>query len=596
MNTQRTTSSPTSTARSKALELRKVAALTLALALGATACGGSSDSDTDAESSFTEESQSSSGADDGDSSESADAESDFTIVAGDESEASDEEAMEDDAMEESFGAADSDSDDGFSIVEGGESREAVEAEEGFFCETEAEPDPNQLENNFFETYGVRDFVETDRDPLSTFALDVDTASYSIAGQWLNQGTLPPSEAIRVEEFVNSFDYDYDAPRDGLNAVVDGGPSPFNEGNVIVRVGVQGEIVRDADRPQANLTFVVDTSGSMDRQDRLGLVKESLETLVSELDDDDTVAIVTYSDNAQIILEPTSVRDSRDIFRAIDRLEPNGSTNLEAGLEAAYDLANESFDRDGINRVILASDGVANVGLTDPDGLVDLIRRDADRGIQLVTLGVGMGNFNDVVMETLADDGDGFYAYVNTIDEADRLFREELVSTLLTVAIDGKIQVEFDEDTVEAYRLIGFENRAILDDDFRNDGVDAGELGAGHQVTAIYELELARGVGGNDNLGTVALRWEDPETGDVIEGQIDIDASDIEENWNRTSEDFRLAVVVASFAEILRDSPFADTITLQEVAREAEALVGSTTADDEDVENLVDLVWTAETLK
>ncbi len=571
---------------------RKAAALTLAIALGASACSGPDDGEAatgDAESDFT--SQTTSAA-------SRDSESDFAEEASgdvDTEVSEDAEAMEDD---EAMAASDESDDGGFSIVDEPETTSTTTAESddgGFFGETEEEPEPDQFEDNFFAEYGVRDFIETSVDPLSTFALDVDTASYTIAGQWIGQGQLPPREAVRVEEFVNSFDYDYDAPRDGLNAMVDGGPSPFDEDNVIVRVGVQGEIVANEDRPAASLTFVIDTSGSMDRQDRLGLVKDSLETLVDELDDDDTVAIVTYSSEAEIVLEPTSVRDADDIYRAIDRLRPDGSTNLESGLITAYDLANESFDRDGINRVILASDGVANVGLTDPDGLVELIRRDADRGIQLVTLGVGMGHFNDVVMETLADDGDGFYAYVNSTDEADRLFRDELVSTLLTVAIDGKIQVEFDSDNVESYRLIGFENRAVLDDDFRNDGVDAGELGAGHQVTAIYELELARGVGGRDDIGTVALRWEDPDTGDVIEGQIDIDASDIEDRWTDTDEDFRLAVTVAAFAEILRESPFADEVTLTQVADEAENLIGRTTASDDDVENFADLVRTADDL-
>ncbi len=571
---------------------RKAAALALAIALGASACSGPDDGEAatgDAESDFT--SQTTSAA-------SRDSESDFAEEASgdvDTEVSEDAEAMEDD---EAMAASDESDDGGFSIVDEPETTSTTTAESddgGFFGETEEEPEPDQFEDNFFAEYGVRDFIETSVDPLSTFALDVDTASYTIASQWIGQGQLPPREAVRVEEFVNSFDYDYDAPRDGLNAMVDGGPSPFDEDNVIVRVGVQGEIVANEDRPAASLTFVIDTSGSMDRQDRLGLVKDSLETLVDELDDDDTVAIVTYSSEAEIVLEPTSVRDADDIYRAIDRLRPDGSTNLESGLITAYDLANESFDRDGINRVILASDGVANVGLTDPDGLVELIRRDADRGIQLVTLGVGMGNFNDVVMETLADDGDGFYAYVNSTDEADRLFRDELVSTLLTVAIDGKIQVEFDSDNVESYRLIGFENRAVLDDDFRNDGVDAGELGAGHQVTAIYELELARGVGGRDDIGTVALRWEDPDTGDVIEGQIDIDASDIEDRWTDTDEDFRLAVTVAAFAEILRESPFADEVTLEEVAEEAENLIGRTTASDDDVENFADLVRTADDL-
>ncbi|MGH1493394.1 MAG: vWA domain-containing protein, partial [Acidimicrobiales bacterium] len=314
---------------------------------------------------------------------------------------------------------------------------ADQAEGGFFGTTIPEPEDEE-ENNTFKDYGVRPFVSTDVDPLSTFALDVDTASYSVARQWLESGAVPPAESVRVEEYLNSFDYDYIAPRDGLNVQADGGPSPYDPSNVIVRVGVQAEQVANADRPDAALTFVVDTSGSMDRSDRLALVKTSLTRLTQELESRDTVSIVTYSGDAQILLPPTSVRDDYLIFEAIDRLAPTGSTNLEAGLIAGYEMANESFRSGGINRVVLASDGVANVGLTDPDALARLIRDDADRGIQLVTVGVGMGNFNDVVMEQLADQGDGFYAYVNDEREAEKLFSDDLVSTLLTVAIDGKI--------------------------------------------------------------------------------------------------------------------------------------------------------------
>lgn len=432
-------------------------------------------------------------------------------------------------------------------------------------------DASNQEDNTFADYGVRPFVATAVDPLSTFALDVDTASYSVARRWVDEGTVPPRESVRLEEFVNSFSYDYRAPSDGLAVVADGGPSPFTDGNVIVRLGVQAEQVANADRPDASLTFVVDTSGSMDRGNRLDLVKSALERLVIELEGDDQVSIVTYSDNAQVILAPTSVADERVILDAIRGLETLGGTNLEAGLQRGYDLANESFVEGGINRVILASDGVANIGMTDPEGLVSLIRGDADRGIQLVTVGVGMGNFNDVTMEQLANDGDGFYAYVDTAAEADRLFSDDLVATLLTVAVDGKIQVEFDPSTVAEYRLLGYENRAVLDQDFRNDAVDAGELGAGHQVTALYELSLVDGVRPGDSLGTAQLRWEDPDNGSVVETRLELAASILDDRWTETSDDFRLAVTVAALAEILRSSPHVGDLSLDQVATEAASL-------------------------
>jgi Ca-activated chloride channel family protein len=468
---------------------------------------------------------------------------------------------------------------------GGPAPAAVADGSGFFGEAGDEPAADRAEGNTFADLGFRPFVDTAADPLSTFALDVDTASYSIARRWVDEGVVPPPESVRVEEYVNSFRYDYRAPADGLVVTADGGPSPFNPANVILRVGVQAEEVANSDRPPASLTFVVDTSGSMDRQDRLDLVKTALERLVVELQGDDTVALVTYGDRAQVLLPPTSVADETAILEAIHGLQPTGSTNLEAGLQAGYDLASESFQPGGINRVVLASDGVANVGLVDPDGLVSLIRGDADRGIQLVTVGVGMGNFNDVAMEQLADDGDGFYAYVDTQAEAERLFGDDLVSTLLTVAIDGKIQVELDREVVEQYRLIGFENRAVLDEDFRNDTVDAGELGAGHQVTALYELRLASDVGASDGLGTVQLRWEDPEAQSVREISLEVTGAVLEDRWASTSEDFRLAVTVASLAEVLRGSPYVGDVNLQQVAAEAEALSPGNGA----VAELVDLV-------
>lgn len=539
---------------------KKMTALILASAMTLAACGSDADDAAD-------ESSDNTTTDDGffEQEEAMDAEGDFAPATTAQDRSSDEaDSMEEEAMEASEVIA---------------SPEQSSDDEGGFFGEDTDAEAERTEDNTFEDYGVRPFVDTDRDPLSTFALDVDTASYSIAEQWLSEGQLPPEESVRVEEFINSFDYDYDAPSSGLNVSADAGPSPFDTDNIIVRLGVQAEEVSNRDRPDASLTFVVDTSGSMDRDNRIGLVKVALERLVNELDEDDSVAIVTYSNGAEVLLEPTSVRDRDEILDAIDDLETNGSTNLEAGLTRGYELADDAFIRDGINRVILASDGVANTGLTDPDGLVGLIRDDADRGIQLVTVGVGMGNFNDVVMETLADDGDGFYAYVNDVEEAERLFSDDLVSTLLTVAIDAKIQVEFNDNAVESYRLLGYENRAVLDRDFRNDEVDAGELGAGHQVTALYELVLRDGVDSSDRLGTVSMRWENPDDGDVIETRLEIAGSVMQDRWSDTDEDFRLAVTVAALAEVLRGSPFAEDIDLEDVAEEIDNLGGSSELDD-----------------
>ncbi|MGI9607392.1 MAG: YfbK domain-containing protein [Acidimicrobiales bacterium] len=454
------------------------------------------------------------------------------------------------------------------------------------------PEPTPSADSRFTDYGIRNFIEADRDPLSTFALDVDTGSFTIGRRYLDEGELPPRDSVRVEEYVNAFDYDYEAPRRGLDVMVDGGPSPFDEDAFLVRIGVQAEVVADRDRQPVALTFVVDTSGSMNTDDRLGLVKESLTLLVEELDRDDTVAIVTYSGNSGILLEPTSIRDRDEILDAIDNMRAGGSTNLQAGLDTGYELARDAFRDDGINRVIVASDGLANAGITNVDRLAARIRDDADDGIGLVTVGYGLRGFNDTTMEQLADQGDGFYAYVDTFDEAERLFRDELTSTLVTAAIDAKVQVEFDDRIVDEYRLIGYENRGVLDQDFRNDDVDAGELGAGHQATALYEIRLARGVDIDDReeIGVVNLRWQDPETGDVVEIDEDIDLRDVEPRWTRTASDFQQATVVAVFAEVLRDSPFADDIDLDDLADEANSLARD--IDTDEFDQFVDMIEVA----
>lgn len=571
------------------------------------ACGSNDDSSFDGgETRSTESADTGRAGDDaGDESAEAEASEDVADIAVEEAEAMEEEAMEE--GEDDNGQLDSgteeptsaDAEAEFDATEPVPADVADDGQDGGGLFEEEEPAPvdvdasddaeDRFDDNRFQDYGYRDFVAAADDPLSTFALDVDTGSYSIGRRFLNEGALPPRESVRPEEYVNAFDYDYNAPRSGLDITVDGGPSPFNEDNVLVRVGVQGEIVSDDDRGDATLTFVIDTSGSMDRDDRLGLVKESLTILVEELNDDDRVAIVTYSDTSGVVLEPTRVRDRDVILDAIDGLRTGGSTNLESGLREGYDLARSAFNEDGINRVIIASDGVANAGITDVDELGRLIREDADSGIDLVTIGFGLGNFNDVLMEQLADDGDGFYAYVDTIDQAEKLFEDELVSTLLTVAKDAKIQVTFDDQFVDSYRLIGFENRGVRDSDFTNDDVDAGELGAGHQVTAIYEIDLAEGVGLDDRaeLGVVALRWEDPDSGDVTEIDEDIDLRDIEARWTETPDDFQLATVVVTFAEKLRDNPYADGVDIDDLAEEADRVAQALNNDD--VDELADLI-------
>jgi Ca-activated chloride channel family protein len=413
---------------------------------------------------------------------------------------------------------------------------------------------------YYNNPGVNPFIDAEDDPLSTFALDVDTGSYTVARRYLSDGFLPDKDSVRVEEFVNYFEQGYEAPtlEEGLALSVDGGPTPFlqNPRNQVIRVGVQAGELEVGQRGDANLVFVIDTSGSMEREDRLGLVKQSLELLVGALRPTDTIGIVQYGTNARLVLPPTPVAEEGRIFDAIASLRPEGSTNAAEGLVMGYGMANEAYRPGGINRVVLSSDGVANMGsATDAEGILDLISDEAENGIEMVTVGFGMGNYNDVLMEQLADQGDGFYAYVDTIDEARRLFVEGLNGTLQTVAKEAKIQVEFDPAVVQSWRLIGFENRALEDDDFADDSVDAGEIGAGHTVTALYEVkpveESLRG-----DLGVAKLRWLDPATNASRETQQPISVESLAPAFEATDVRFQLDVVVAQYAEVLRESLWA----------------------------------------
>ena len=419
----------------------------------------------------------------------------------------------------------------------------------------------------FDDPGVNPYVDPDEDQVSTFALDVDTASYTIAQRYVDDGNRPDPASVRVEEWVNAFSQGYERPDDHTFAIVaDGGPTPFTEADeVLLRIGLQARDVRDRAREDAALTFVIDTSGSMEREGRLELVKEALRLLVHELGRDDTVAIVTFGNDARVLLEPTRASDRGEILGVVEQLRPDGSTNLEAGLRLGYGLARESLTENGIDRVVLASDGVANVGLTDPESILDAIRRDAEAGIELVSVGVGMGNFNDTLLEQLADQGDGFYAYVNVLDEARRLFTEDLTGTLQTVALDARAQVEFDRDVVAAYRLVGYENRDMRDDDFTDEEVEAGAIGAGHAVTALYALRLREDVGRQDLVATVRLRWTDPERGAVDELTREVRTNDLARTFEASDPYFRFDAIVAATAEVLRQSPWTERLDLVTVA-------------------------------
>ncbi len=450
-------------------------------------------------------------------------------------------------------------------------------------------------DNTFQNYGVNPFIDTYADHLSTFALDVDTASYTVARRYVNDGLIPPPDAIRVEEFVNYFQQDYTAPPDVAFALyADGAPSPFQkDGTQIIRVGVQGYSVSEAERKPASLTFVIDISGSMAQDGRLELVKQSLQMLVDRLRPSDSVAIVVYGSDARVLLNPTSGEDRATILSAIYGLQPEGATNVEAGLRVGYDLANRAYRPDGINRVILCSDGVANVGATGPDQILQSIRGYADAGITLTTVGFGMGNFNDVLMEQLADNGDGNYAYVDDLDEAQKLFVEDMTSTLQVIALNAKVQVDFNNEVVARYRLIGYENRAVADQDFRNNAVDAGEIGAGHTVTALYAVQF-HNPGVEGRIATVSLRWEDPTTHEVKEINGNFNSWDMAQSFDEASLRYQLDVVVAQYAELLRYSPYAAETTFDDLRIRSQRLAAQLPGDA-DVAEFAQLVERASQL-
>ncbi len=443
-------------------------------------------------------------------------------------------------------------------------------------------DPNDVT---FQDYGENPYVETDRDNLSTFAVDVDTGSYTVMRGYWNKGLTPPAASVRPEEYINFFDAGYDAPDGGVFAVyADGAPTPFLDysEDILVRIGIKGAQVDARRRPNVNLTFVIDTSGSMEQDDRLGLVQDSLAVLLNELGPDDMIAIVAYNTSARVVAEPTRADERRDLQRAIDELHPGGSTNAEDGLVLGYDIAEQMYNSDEVNKVILLSDGVANVGETGPGGIFERIEQSATNGIDLLTVGVGFGSFNDVLLEQLADTANGQYRYIDTIDEADRVFRDNLLGTLITIARNVKVQVDFDPDVVKSYRLVGFENRDVPDRDFRDDRVDGGEIGAGHSVTALYEIELVDRTR-RDILGTVSVRWESVDSRDINEISGDIELDLIADRWADADPRFRLAATVAAFAEQMREGRFARGFDLEDVYDEIDAL--SNELDDSDVSEL-----------
>ncbi len=425
----------------------------------------------------------------------------------------------------------------------------------------------------YKNYGTNPMIETATDHLSTFAIDVDTASFAIARTKILGGTLPPTSAVRVEEFVNYFHYNYPGPTDKKPFAVhmDGAPSPFEAGRYLLRVGVQAKKLSKAERKPANLVFLVDVSGSMNSPNKLPLAKRALRVLVDNLNDGDTVSLVTYAGNTRVVLEPTALSNKGAIMSAIDDLQAAGSTAMSSGLDLAYQLAANNLSPKTLSRVIVLSDGDANVGARGYQAILKQIASKVKEGVTLTTVGLGMGNYKDHMMEQLANKGNGNYVYIDTISEARKVFQEQLGGTLDVVAKDVKIQVDFDKNAVRRYRLVGYENRDIADRDFRNDRVDAGEIGAGHTVTAIYAVELVKG--NQAPLATVRIRAKQPRGETAKEFAFVFDSSFLSEDFTKASTDFRFAIAVIGAAEILRGSEHAKEWSLAEVIRVARNALG-----------------------
>ncbi|WFU19726.1 VWA domain-containing protein [Bradyrhizobium sp. CB3481] len=430
-------------------------------------------------------------------------------------------------------------------------------------------------------------------PVSTFSIDVDTASYAFVRGQLNRNILPPPASVRTEELINYFPYAYEAPasaNEPFRANVAVFPNPWAEGRKLIRVGIKGYALQQANRPRANLVFLIDTSGSMEPQNRLPLVKQSLAMLVTQLQPEDRIAIVTYAGNAGTALEPTSVSEKAKILATIDRLEAHGSTAGAEGIRQAYALAEQNFDAGGVNRVILATDGDFNVGITNPDELKGFVERQREKGIFLSVLGVGAGNYNDALAQSLAQNGNGVAAYIDTINEARKVLVEEASSTLFPIGKDVKIQVEFNPATVAEYRLIGYETRLLNRADFANDKVDAGDVGSGQTVTALYDIVPVGGPRVVDDLrygaqapasgapsqaeyAFVKIRYKLPRSDQSVLITTPIDRASEHGRFEDAPLDARFATSVAAFAEILRGGKHTGQFGYDDVLRIASAARG-----------------------
>lgn len=421
-------------------------------------------------------------------------------------------------------------------------------------------------HQIFKLYKVNPTIQTKHNPTSTFSMDVDNASFKLAANMLRKNQLPNPDGIRIEEFVNSMDYQYSQGEVLFSISAEAMPSPFRKGYHVLHIGLQTKELADHERNPSNIVFVADISGSMASDNKIDLLKDAMTTLISQLNSDDQIAIVVYNDTASIILDPTPVSNKRKIYKIISKLRTGGSTNAEKGIIMGYDLAEKMYQPGFNNRVILTSDGMANVGSRSPEQILNKISESKDKGIFLTTLGVGVGMYNDHLLEQLANKGNGNYLYIANQKDIQTSFVDELNSQLQTVAKDAKIQVNFDPKVVSNYRLLGYENRKLNKEDFTDSTKDGGEVGAGHTVTALYEIKLVGNkISSSNNIAKLSIAYKKPQGRKVHVLNKQIPLSVVRDNPSTVSSDSRLSFAVAAFAEKLRQSYWAKFYDYQDIA-------------------------------
>ncbi|MFT6201603.1 MAG: Ca-activated chloride channel family protein [Candidatus Endobugula sp.] len=462
----------------------------------------------------------------------------------------------------------------------------------------------QVGNDNFEQVDSHGVTQAIKEPVSTFSIDVDTASYSFVRRQLNQGVLPQKDAVRLEELINYFDYHYPLPeskKQPFQPTVVVHPSPWAAGKQLLHIGIKGYDIEAAKTPSSNIVLLLDVSGSMHGADRLPLVKQSMQMLLNSLQPDDTVAIVVYAGAAGQVLEPTPVKQKQKILAALDRIRAGGSTAGGEGIKLAYSLAEANFNKNAVNRIILATDGDFNVGINDHDELKGFVERKRQQGIFLSVLGFGQGNYNDHLMQTLAQNGNGIAAYIDSLSEAQKVLVDEATSTLFPIAKDVKIQVEFNPSQVAEYRLLGYETRELAQEDFSNDKVDAGDIGAGHSVTAIYEITLTDSSATqidtprysannsvnqtkntndevNDELAFLKIRYKLPKatTSTLITHKVTRSEAKQKAISLATQRDVNFATAVAAFGQLLKGGKYTNNYTYDDIINLAQANKG----DDE----------------